>query len=361
MIGGIAGVALFSGLIWLGWLAGNDQRPSAVTIDLAVPKPMVEALEKTASEAMASERHPNAMVAEEPNSAAPAPSTVPAVTPTAFTGLPAVSSVPLTPAPEDDLIEVRHGRRLPRIAADGRQPWQVYGRPFDRGDDRARIAIIVTDLGLSATATEATIRHLPADITLALDAYGERLPSWAAAARNAGHEILLVLPMQSTEFPFLDAGPQALSISLSSEENRQRVEYLLGLFPGYVGVASQPGSGFAQNRDTMRTLLSELKGRGLLYLEAGPEAKVTTLPLAADLGMARAGVDVWIDEELSTAAIDDRLSQLERFARSRFAAIGMCRPRPLVIRRLAEWAAALNPNEFVLAPVSAVAMAPITH
>ncbi|MCU0838714.1 MAG: divergent polysaccharide deacetylase family protein, partial [Rhodospirillales bacterium] len=104
-----------------------------------------------------------------------------------------------------------------------------------------------------------------------------------------------------------------------------------------------------------------VKQRGLLYLEAGQPAKATTLPIAADLGAARVGADLWIDEELTAAAIDERLARLEALARARFVAVGLTRPKPLVVQRLVAWSARLNPNELVLAPVSAVAAAPVAQ
>jgi hypothetical protein len=287
--------------------------------------------------------------------------TVPAVMPSAFAGLPAVTTVALPPVPDPKLVEMRHGRALPRIGTDGRQPWRVYARPFDRLDDRARIAIVVVGLGLSATATDAVIHYLPPDMTLAFDAYADNPAAWAAEARSAGHEVLLALPMRAREFPFVDTGPQALSLSLHGDENRQRLEYLFGLFPGYVGVVSDAASDFTHDRERARALLTAVKQRGLLYLEAGQPAKATTLPIAADLGAARVGADLWIDEELTAAAIDERLARLEALARARFVAVGLTRPKPLVVQRLVAWSARLNPNELVLAPVSAVAAAPVAQ
>lgn len=360
-IGAVAGIAAFGGVMALGWLTGDEGRPSTVSIDLAVPKPAIPPSPAAGEPAAGSETQRHQPASDRQKVSGGGAFTVPAVTPAAFAGLPAVSSLPLPAVPDDALVEERYGRRLPRIAADGRQPWRVYARPFDRRDDRSRIAIVITSLGLSATTTDAIIHYLPADITLAFDPYGENLDAWAAEARSAGHEILLGLPMHSTDFPFVDAGPQALSVSLRSDENRQRLDYLLGLFPGFVGVVSQPGSALTQNVDAFRPLLNELKHRGLLYLEAGQAAKTTTLPLAADVGAVRVGSDLWIDEELDADAIDERLTRLEALARSRFVAIGLTRPRPLVVQRLVAWAARLNPNELVLAPLSAVALAPIAH
>lgn len=354
---GVMAAGSFAGaLVFVGVLAftggGEKLAPNAPPgVDLAMPKPLparTAAAAPGGGEAAAEPTTPLALPV--------APLTVAAVTPAAFAGLSPRSGQPLPQAPQADLIEMRNGRALPRVAHDGREPWTVYARPFDRGDDRARIAIVITGLGLSPTATSAVIHYLPADFTLVFEAYGENVAAWAAEARAAGHETMLALPMQSTDFPFVDAGPQALGASLRGDEARQKLDYLLGLFPGYIGVASQPGGKLLQSRESMRPLLLELKLRGLIYFESEPAARGTTLAAAADAGTVRVAADVRLDEELAEAEIDERLARLENLARARFVAVGVARPRPVVVQRLALWMERLNPNDFVLAPLSAVAM-----
>ncbi len=66
---------------------------------------------------------------------------------------------------------------LPIIAADGRQPWLEYSRGFKRADRKPRIALIVTNLGLSATYTKAALKLLPEDITLSFSHVAPRLKS----------------------------------------------------------------------------------------------------------------------------------------------------------------------------------------
>ena len=55
---------------------------------------------------------------------------------------------------------------LPRIAKDGRQPWIEYSRNFKHSDHKPRVAIIINNLGLSATYTEQIIKLMPKNITL---------------------------------------------------------------------------------------------------------------------------------------------------------------------------------------------------
>ena len=67
----------------------------------------------------------------------------------------------LAPAPDSRLVErSRHGL-LPKVGADGAKPWRVYARPAGAAGGRrapgARIALLVTGLGISPSATAGAI------------------------------------------------------------------------------------------------------------------------------------------------------------------------------------------------------------
>ena len=55
---------------------------------------------------------------------------------------------------------------LPIIAKDGRQPWIEYSRNFKHSDRKPRVAIIINNLGLSATYTEQILKMMPKNVTL---------------------------------------------------------------------------------------------------------------------------------------------------------------------------------------------------
>jgi hypothetical protein len=99
-------------------------------------------------------------------------------------------SIKLSTAPEPGLSEDNSDGSLPRISEDGRQPWQVYARPFNAADKRPRIAIVIADVGLSRVTSDAAISRMPGNVTLAFDVQNPIVGSWCARARQAGHETL---------------------------------------------------------------------------------------------------------------------------------------------------------------------------
>jgi polysaccharide deacetylase 2 family uncharacterized protein YibQ len=257
--------------------------------------------------------------------------------------------------PDPSLIEPGASGPLPRIADDGREPWRAYAGDFDSRDDRPRLVVIVTGLGLEPAATEAAIRRLPAPVTLALNPYAENDEHWARMGRRFGHEVLLSVPLESADFPFEDPGPDALLTSLSPQENLHRLEFLLSRFTGYVGVIGVMGSKFNRNDASIRPVLQALRGRGLMYVEGTDSGKSVAPVVATEIGLPRALADLSLDDVPSKEAIDRQLARLEEIARERAVAVALARPYPVTLDRLAAWAATLDERDLVLAPVTAVA------
>ncbi|MSP47952.1 MAG: divergent polysaccharide deacetylase family protein [Alphaproteobacteria bacterium] len=262
--------------------------------------------------------------------------------------------VQLKKAPEPGMVERGPKGPLPIIAEDGRQAWRVYARPFDEGDKRPRIAVIVTDLGLSAAATAAAIQQLPGAVTLAFAPYGPRVAELVEEARAAGHETLMAAPSEPPDFPRNDPGPHTLLAALSPAENLDRLEYVLSRAPGYVGVVTSTAGRFFGNEEALQPVLTLLRRRGLLYLDGRGAPKSTVQQMAGAVGLPRAYGNRFLDLEASRGAIDTRLAELEKIARDSGVAVGIGRPYPVTIERIALWVDSLESKGLALAPITAV-------
>ena len=264
-------------------------------------------------------------------------------------------------APEDDTPPDNEGPAAAAAddlsSADQEIPaWRRYAAPFDTSDTRARIAVVVTGLGLSDTATEAAIRTLPAAVSLSFTPYAKNLESWVTLARSNGHEVLLDLPMEPTTFPNDDPGPRALITSLSAQENQERLDWILDQADSYVGLAGYMGSRFSASEEQLRPVFQALKDRGLLYLDNRPADGYVAARLARKMGLVHAVNNRRIDDrQASRLTIDARLAQIERVALTERVAVAMARPSPVTLERLAAWLAELDEHDFALVPLTAVA------
>ena len=266
---------------------------------------------------------------------------------------PAPRRVAMIPAPHPDLVEEGPDGPLPVVAEDGRASWQVYGRPFEDSDDRPRIAVVISDLGMS-TAISHQVIDLPAETTLAFMPYAQGLEEWFALSRSAGHEVLIQVPMEPETFPADDPGPRALMTALQPEENVRRLEWVLAQSAGYVGVMDQMGSGFVSSEAQLEPVLATLRDRGLLYLDNHARYSEVPREIASRVGLPRIAADVELDGTVSKDHIRAQLDQLETLAGERGYAVAIGRPYPVTIDLLRTWIPSIQDRGFAFVPITAI-------
>ena len=258
-------------------------------------------------------------------------------------------------AVDPTLLETKNDTKLPMIGPDGRQPWSTYGRPFNLDDTRPRVAVLVVGLGLGKDLTDHAINSLPGTISLSFSPYARNLESLMAKARRAGHETLIDLPMEPLDFPRDDPGPSTLLTSLSLVDNLNRLEWVLGRAPGYVGVVTWMGSQFSTVEDALMPVLQGLKERGLMFVDSRATSRSIATELASSIQLPRAFNNAFIDSTPSIDGVDRALAGLEAIARQQRYAVGIARPLPVTLDRLMRWAGTLEAKGLALAPVSAIA------
>lgn len=261
----------------------------------------------------------------------------------------------LHPHPDLKLIETTDTGPLPVIGEGGRQPWRVYSRPFNVLEKRPRVAVIVTGLGVSFAATQTAVEQLPGAVTFAFAPFADKLKEWIDAARGAGHEVLLDLPMEPKGFPRSDPGPFGLLTSLQPDQNQRRFDWVLSRMTGYIGVTNYHGDRFSGNKTAMQPVLAELKRRGLMFIDSMEYAISTGPTIAKALKLPVVQVNRIIDRVASRAAIASQLAEIAKITKVQGVAVIMARPYPVTIRALKRWIPKLADMGLVLAPVSAVA------
>lgn len=338
--------------------AAGDQAPAAVIQLPTRPQPGPVAEDAPEPEQQAAVPPPVTEQAEAPPPAPPRTAVVIPVPPPSDQVPERRQAAPapdgLAPAPDPNLVENTRDGPLPVIGKDGRKPWQVYARPFAADDKRPRVSLIISGLGQSSAATEAAIQRLPGTVTLAFTPYARNLGQWIALARAAGHEVLLTLPMEPIDYPENDPGPHTLLTTLSDQDNRERLLFLLSRFPGYVGVLNTMGARLTTTPRNLRPILEEINKRGLIFVDSRSSLRSIAASQATEIGLPRAINNRFIDIKAARADIDQRLEELERIAKSGGYALGMGSPYPVTLERVVLWARELPSKGIALAPVSAL-------
>src|SRR5258708_13220472 len=111
-----------------------------------------------------------------------------------------------------------------------------------------------------------------------------------------------------------DPGPNALLVSLSDSELRNRVNSALDSFDGYVGVNNHMGSRFTAFKPGMETTLRLFKARGLLFLDSRTTPETVGDQLAQELGGPSVARNVFLDDDESIDAAPRKLAQTEPVA-----------------------------------------------
>ena len=239
------------------------------------------------------------------------------------------------------------------LPAAGAPAWLRYAVPAPASGNRPLVAIVLDDLGLDRVRTAEAMR-LSGPLTLSFMTYASDLAAQTQAARHAGHELLLHVPMEAVDRR-ADPGPHGLFTALSRDEILERLRWGLGRFDGFVGINNHMGSKFTADERGMAPVMEELHARGLMFLDSRTSPSSAGLRLAIAYGVPHAARDVFLDDDQTRAAIDKQLVRVEQLARQHGSAIAIGHPHDATIAALKTWLPLLGEKGLVLVPVSAVA------
>lgn len=270
------------------------------------------------------------------------------------------------PAPDagpfdQKFLEMSAHGAIPKITADGIRPADAFAQPakaLPGKPDAPRIAIIVSGLGVSDSATADAIAKLPGAVTLGFMPYGSDVAALAGRARARGHEVLLQVPMEPFDYPDNDPGPQTLLTSLTPQQNIDRLYWLMSRFQGYVGLAGAMGGRFTASEPSFAPVLREAAKRGLIFVDDGANPRSLAGRIAGANNLPFAKADVTIDAVPTATEIDHALGRLEMAARERSIVVGISSGLPVSIDHIAKWAKTLADHGIQLVPITAVALKP---
>lgn len=236
----------------------------------------------------------------------------------------------------------------------GGERWRKLGVPMPVGAKPPFIAIVIDDMGLARRNSTRAVA-LPAPLTLSYMSYAPDLSEQTAAARAAGHELMLHLPMEPLDAKRNNPGPYALLVNQEEGEWRRRVNWSLDRFEGFAGVNNHMGSRFTADAEAMGIVLSEIHKRGLFWLDSLTGPRSTGVAQAGRLGMAATGRDLFLDDERDAeAGVPAQLAILERIAREHGDAIGIGHPHAQTLNALERWLVEAPKRGFTLISASAM-------
>lgn len=199
------------------------------------------------------------------------------------------------------------------------------------------IAIVVTGLGPDRARTARAIA-LPAEVTLAFLAHAPELRPQTDAARDAGHELLLQIAMEAG-VPGADAASSALTLALSPQRLRERLQWSLGRFDGYAGVTHQHGGRFLADRTRTAQMLAEVQRRGLYFLDMIAIPPSLGVSVAREIGVPVLARDVVLDNEETPDYVGGALRRTEEIAARNGRAVAVMQARDIALSEIETWLA----------------------
>ncbi|MEX2642336.1 MAG: divergent polysaccharide deacetylase family protein [Acetobacterales bacterium] len=244
----------------------------------------------------------------------------------------------------------------PMLPAGPEPAWRRFAAPPPETGGRPMVAIALDDLGVDQEATRDAAA-LSGPYTLSYLPYGRHLGAHVAAARAAGHEVLVHVPMQP-EGRVADPGPDALLLGLGEAELLRRlragIDAVVGEAGGAVGINNHMGSLFTADPAGMATVMRELRARGMMFLDSRTTAASVGVAAALAEGVPAVERDVFLDHVDSPGTIHHELARLEDIARREGTAIAIGHPRPHTLTALREWQVGLKERGIALVPLTAV-------
>ncbi len=261
----------------------------------------------------------------------------------------------LPPAPLDGLFEVVEGKTLPIIRkADDMTPFQAYKKPYTPVAGRPVVAFVVTDFGLSDSASQYLLDALPADVTFVLNPYADGALKWANAARTYGHEFWLSLPMESKDSALRDNGPNMQALNASIQDNQNYLENTLSVASGYAGVVTQRNHVFVEEDAIASSILKEIFGRGLGLVESTTSGIPFGSKLSKQSGYPYVQTNLWLDDDLRPENVDGAFRDITTFAHKNGRVVVFFHPYPALVDRVKSWISSANNEGFQIAPLSAM-------
>jgi len=242
----------------------------------------------------------------------------------------------------------------------GTERWRQLAVPMPAGAKAPFVAIVIDDMGLDRR-NSARAAAMAGPLTLSFMAYAPDLAEQAAAARRAGHELMLHMPMEPIDARRNNPGPNALLVAQDEAEWRRRLAWSLDRFDGYVGVNNHMGSRFTQDPRGMSVVMSELQKRGVFWLDSHTGPRSAGPGQAANFGMAFSGRDVFLDDERDAGGVAGQLAVLERIAQANGDAIAIGHPHSATLDALARWMATAQQRGFSLVPISSIVQRRMEH
>jgi len=190
--------------------------------------------------------------------------------------------------------------------------------------DKPKVAIIIDDLGYQKEIAER-ILNLNFPVTISVLPFLSHSQSVAQMAKEKGMTVLLHLPMEPHNSN-VNPGQGAIFTTMSEEEIINKVTSNLLNLPNVDGINNHMGSKLTENEEIMRIILSEIKQRGMFFVDSVTSPNSVGYRLSKEMGIKTAYRSVFLDNEKDIDYIRNQVKLLKEYAIRNGSAIAIGHP-----------------------------------
>ena len=223
-------------------------------------------------------------------------------------------------------------------------------KPYYFGSEPV-IAVIIDDMGINQRRT-ADISRLKASLTSSFLTYGTGLNRQVKKAIQAGHEIMIHVPMEPKSKANL--APDTLTTEMDEPEIKNGLQTMLRKFKNVRGINNHMGSKFTENKQKMNYVMDVLRDNNLFFLDSKTSAQSVGRSVAREKKVAYAHRHVFLDNENRVDYVNKQLRLAENIARRNGYAVAIGHPKSATYQALKEWLPQLPEKKIKLVHMSEI-------
>jgi hypothetical protein len=216
-----------------------------------------------------------------------------------------------------------------------------------------KVAIVIDDIGGEDKISQELLRwDLP--ITFAILPFTPFSKTLAGEAHRRGKEVILHLPMEPRGYPQIRPGEGVLLSEMDEARLLHQLSKDIEAVPYITGVSNHMGSRLMEDSEKMKIIFSELKRRGLFFLDSRTTPQTIGLQVAQSVGLKAMERSVFIDHSSTEEDIKRQLEQLIELSLFKGKAIGIGHPHPSTLKYIKEMIPKMKEKGIEVVPLSEV-------
>ncbi len=218
---------------------------------------------------------------------------------------------------------------------------------------RPKIAIVIDDLGEENKISQELL-HWDLPLTFSILPFSPYSKALAEEAHRRGKEIILHLPMEPHGYSKMRLGEGVLLQEMDEAGLIRQLSKDIEAVPYIKGVSNHMGSRLMEDPEKIKIVFSELKRRGLFFLDSRTTPQTVGLRVAQSIGLRATERSLFIDHFSDEEQIKQKLERLAQLSLSTGKAIGIGHPHPSTLRALKEIIPKMRERGVDIVPLSAV-------